>query len=77
MLRHASSKALSPSDCAVVVNLAAELGRELDHGYSLAALAVALQELPHAWAEQVKKAPGRFNMQVTAIASWHWDLLQL
>lgn len=62
LLRHAGSARLSPTDAAVVMALAAERGAALDPAFSLSALAMALHELPRAWAEHARRAPRVLNM---------------
>ena len=72
MLRHASSKKLTPLDCCRVVELATDRGMSLDPGYSLSALAVALQELPKVWAEQAKRSPKQLTLQVGLLGKGCW-----
>eukprot|EP00878_Enallax_costatus_P011272 GHUV01011769.1.p1 GENE.GHUV01011769.1~~GHUV01011769.1.p1 ORF type:complete len:887 (+),score=340.48 GHUV01011769.1:35-2695(+) len=64
LLRHASDHKLSLPDAAVVLGLAAEKGASLDECYSLAALSLALTELPKVWAEHAGRAPRVVPMQV-------------
>uniref|UniRef100_A0A383VUE4 Uncharacterized protein n=1 Tax=Tetradesmus obliquus TaxID=3088 RepID=A0A383VUE4_TETOB len=63
LLRHASSRRLALQDCAVVLSLAAEKGAALDECYSLAALALALHEVPRAWAQQARRSPRAMPLQ--------------
>lgn len=56
MLRHASSRALAPPDCAAVVGLASQQAKKLEAAHVMPALAAALQELPRAWASQAHAA---------------------
>lgn len=64
LLRHASHDKLSLLDSAVVLGLAAEKGVSMDKCYSLAALSLALTEVPNTWAQQARKKHKTLPMQV-------------
>ncbi len=62
--------------CAVVSQC--RMGCVLDEGFSLSALAVALQELPKAWAGQANNAPKPMPLQVgsrqSGVFKAVWDI---
>ncbi|GBF93271.1 hypothetical protein Rsub_06003 [Raphidocelis subcapitata] len=56
LLRHASSGALAPRDCAAVVSVTAQQARRLGAAHAMPALAAALQELPRVYSAQARAA---------------------